>query len=195
MRMGDDDEMEFEKDAVAGESLADTSGTISSWFRFVEYGFSASVMVVAIALQVGLFDAWLLFALALLTWFTMMLGLIAERVLALEEHLFAIRTRTASVRNDAMTETTKRLSSALLVLRWTAHLSAWVTMSFVFVVLLFHFVNSQNACEWADSEEVGNTQDDNKAPKFVYAIVFCELVLFAGTYWAFHQIPDDCLLI
>jgi hypothetical protein len=45
-----------------------------TWLRFIEYSFSAAVMIVAISLQVGLMDAWMLFTLATLTWATMMLG-------------------------------------------------------------------------------------------------------------------------
>ena len=47
---------------------SETRESVSAWLRFVEYGFSAAVMIVAIALQVGLMDAWMLFALATLTW-------------------------------------------------------------------------------------------------------------------------------
>ena len=66
---------------------------MASWLRFIEYSFSAAVMVVAIALQVGLMDAWMLFALAALTWTTMMLGLVGERVLAAEERVVAAGAR------------------------------------------------------------------------------------------------------
>ena len=44
------------------------SSSVASWLRFVEYSFSATVMIVTIALQVGIMDAWMLFALAALTW-------------------------------------------------------------------------------------------------------------------------------
>lgn len=52
---------EDEDDAAAGSSVA-------SWLRFIEYSFSAAVMIVAISLQVGIMDAWMLFVLAALTW-------------------------------------------------------------------------------------------------------------------------------
>lgn len=44
------------------------SSGVASWLRFVEYSFSAAVMIVAIGLQVGIMDAWMLFVLAALTW-------------------------------------------------------------------------------------------------------------------------------
>ena len=190
--MGDDDEVRFEKDAVAqvaatsipsiNSSYQNSTSPVSSWFRFIEYSLSASVMVVAIALQVGLFDAWLLFACAALTWVTMMLGLVAERVFTVEEHLCAMKKRTDGIHspNDAMKHATDSLSNSLCLIRWTSHFSAWVTQGVVFVIIIAHFFNSQQACEWADSVEDGNRQSDNTAPKFVYAIVFAELALFLG---------------
>ena len=177
---------------------------MASWLRFVEYSFSAAVMVVAIALQVGLMDAWMLFALAALTWTTMMLGLVGERVLAAEERVVAAgaraerssrldrdrddesetnNTHSTEARDDprlAMRSETAAVAAALRVVRWTAHLTGWVSQGVVFVVIIAHFFASQRACEWEDSTEEGNRREDNVAPDFVYAIVFAELALFVG---------------
>lgn len=180
---------------------------MASWLRFVEYSFSAAVMVVAIALQVGLMDAWMLFALAALTWTTMMLGLLGERVLAAEERVVAAGARaerssrldrgddesetndtppssvSSQARDDprrAMRSETAAVAAALRVVRWTAHLTGWVSQGVVFVVIVAHFFASQRACEWEDSTEEGNRREDNVAPDFVYAIVFAELALFVG---------------
>jgi len=181
---------------------------MASWLRFVEYSFSAAVMVVAIALQVGLMDAWMLFALAALTWTTMMLGLLGERVLAAEERVVAAGARaerwsqrerrgddesetndtppssvSSQARDDprrAMRSETAAVAAALRVVRWTAHLTGWVSQGVVFVVIIAHFFASQRACEWEDSTEEGNRREDNVAPDFVYAIVFAELALFVG---------------
>ena len=174
----------------------------------MEYSFSAAVMVVAIALQVGLMDAWMLFALAALTWTTMMLGLLGERVLAAEERVVAAGARaerssrldrdrddesetndtppssvSSQARDDprlAMRSETAAVAAALRVVRWTAHLTGWVSQGVVFVVIIAHFFASQRACEWEDSTEEGNRREDNVAPDFVYAIVFAELALFVG---------------
>jgi hypothetical protein len=54
-------------------------------FRFVEYSFSASVMILAIAVQVGLTDVYLLCCLFGLMFATNMLGLIAEVLCARED--------------------------------------------------------------------------------------------------------------
>ena len=177
---------------------------MASWLRFIEYSFSAAVMVVAIALQVGLMDAWMLFALAALTWTTMMLGLVGERVLAAEERVVAAGARaerssrldrdrddesetndthSTEARDDprlAMRSETAAVAASLRVVRWTAHLTGWVSQGVVFVVIIAHFFASQRACEWEDSTEEGNRREDNVAPDFVYAIVFAELALFVG---------------
>ena len=62
-------------------------------------------------------------------------------------------------------------------IRYTAHFSAWITQGVVFVVVIAHFFTSQRTCEFADAP--GGGREDNVAPDFVYAIVFCELGLFA----------------
>lgn len=175
-----------------------TRAAIASWLRFVEYSFSAAVMVVAIALQVGLMDAWSLFALAALTWTTMMLGLVAERVLAVEERVAALKARTEPTPpTRAMVSAgivapimighgqwrrseTAAVASGLRVVRWTAHLTGWVSQGVVFVIIIAHFFASQRACEWEASTEKGNRRTDNVAPDFVYAVVFAELALFVG---------------
>ena len=200
---------------AASRSCQDPSGTrtsdprasrhsaIASWLRFLEYSFSAAVMVVAIAVQVGLMDAWMLFALAALTWTTMMLGLVSERILAVEERIAAIKARTessrlrrgddesepnrtlpSSLRRDdprrAMQSETASVAASLRIVRWTAHFSGWISQGVVFVVIIAHFFASQRACEWEASTDEGNQREDNVAPDFVYAIVFAELALFVG---------------
>lgn len=184
------------------EDAADSAATpsVACWLRFVEYAFSASVMVVAVALQVGIMDAWTLFTLAALTWVTMILGLIGERVMAAEEALgvLAARCRCVSVSASKPTRATSRddaagnanreneisaattatcVGASLPAVRWAAHTAAWVTMGAVFVVLVAHFFQSQRACEFADAP---GGREENVAPDFVYAIVFCELALFVG---------------
>ena len=62
---------------------------------------------------------------------------------------------------------------SLPMARWATHLTGWVTQGVVFVVIIAHFFQSQGTCEF------DGTGEDNVAPDFVYAIVFCELGLFA----------------
>jgi hypothetical protein len=55
------------------------------------------IMVVAIGLEIGIMDAWMLLALAALTWVTMMLGLVAERVMVVEDKLRELVASAARV--------------------------------------------------------------------------------------------------
>jgi hypothetical protein len=48
------------------------------WLRFIEYSFSASIMIMAIAVEAGIDDVYMLQAMFVLMWTTQMLGLLAE---------------------------------------------------------------------------------------------------------------------
>ena len=48
------------------------------WLRFIEYSFSASIMLVCIALEAGVRDLYTLRCMAALMWITQLLGLMAE---------------------------------------------------------------------------------------------------------------------
>lgn len=48
------------------------------WLRFVEYSFSASIMLVCIALEAGVRDLYTLRCMGVLMWITQLLGLMAE---------------------------------------------------------------------------------------------------------------------
>lgn len=48
------------------------------WLRFIEYSFSASIMLVCIALESGVRDLYTLRCMAVLMWITQLLGLMAE---------------------------------------------------------------------------------------------------------------------
>ena len=92
------------------DEAAAASSSVATWLRFIEYSFSAAVMIVAIALQVGIADAWMLFVLAALTWATMMLGLVGERILALEEDLASMSS--AATWHAQMSSTTNHGDAA-----------------------------------------------------------------------------------
>ena len=186
------------------EDGADSAATpsVACWLRFTSSTPSPPPSWSSPSrLQVGIMDAWTLFTLAALTWVTMILGLIGERVMAAEEALglLAARCRCVSVSgskptrapspNDASgkaedenessaSATATRVGTSLPAVRWAAHTAAWVTMGAVFVVLVAHFYQSQRACEFAAHATGG--EKENVAPDFVYAIVFCELALFVG---------------
>jgi hypothetical protein len=50
------------------------------WLRFIEYSFSASAMLVAIAVETGVRDVYTLRCMVALMWVTQLLGLMAEKV-------------------------------------------------------------------------------------------------------------------
>ena len=52
----------------------------SGLWRYVEYSFSASIMVLAIAGEAGIRDAYTLACMFLLTWITQVLGILADMV-------------------------------------------------------------------------------------------------------------------
>ena len=170
--------------ASDSDDAAASRGSSARWLRFVEYSFSASVMIVAIALQVGIMDGWTLFLLAALTWTTMILGLVGERILGVERDLMLAadashRRRTTATENCSGDVASNCAASRTLALcRWASHFAGWVTMGATFVVIIAHFFSSQRTCEFEDDPDDG-ADDANVAPDFVYAIVFCELALFA----------------
>lgn len=125
--------------------------------RFIEYSVSASVMIVAIALQLGIFQAQVLLLLATLTWTTMICGIVAETL--------APGDREPVEENKLVKKLLKRMNAGA----WLSHGIGWMTQLIVFFVLLQQFHGSQNTC--------GSTR---AAPYFVWAIVYVELVLFAS---------------
>jgi hypothetical protein len=147
--------------------------------RFVEYSISASVMIVAIGLQLGIFHAQVLLLLAALTWTTMICGIVAEMLLPemllpnkYTEELFS-REHSQTNREHLSTE----IESIRMFLRkalrranrvaWLAHAIGWVTQMSVFFVLLQQFHGGQNCSPRA-------------APAFVWVIVYGELALFSS---------------
>jgi len=146
--------------------------------RFVEYSFSASVMIVAIALQLGIVSAQSILLLAALTWTTMMIGLVAEILLthAVRPSNRYLRVRLKPKEKSDDEDETDHFEERVITLKqaaWLAHLTAWVTQIVVFYVLLAHFHGSQYSCQDGEVFKLS-------APKFVWAIVYVELMLFAS---------------
>jgi hypothetical protein len=157
--------------------------------RFVEYSISASIMIVAIGLQLGIFHAQVLLLLAALTWTTMICGIVAEMLLPemlLPEMLLPNKyTEALFLRGQLQTNVDTKtiqhfhteIDSIRMFLRralrranrvaWLAHAIGWVTQMSVFFVLLQQFHGGQNCSPRA-------------APAFVWAIVYGELALFSS---------------
>jgi hypothetical protein len=137
--------------------------------RFCEYSISAAVMIVAIALQIGIMHTHTLILLATLTWATMICGLLTEKLSSVLKGLKGIRTFTdlAHKGHEAayIDVKSKRELRKIMVI---AHCIGWVLITVIFGILLTTF-HQQSSCDRPQS-----------APKFVWAIVYVELILFAA---------------
>jgi len=80
--------------------------------RMIEYSISATLMQIAIALVLGIWQRLVIMGVAFLTVNTMLLGLIAEQL-------------------NALTKTTP----VVKILAWVAHFTGWVSMGGVWVIL------------------------------------------------------------
>lgn len=188
--------------------MAVTNGFLSPpTIRFGEYSLSAAVMIVAIALQIGILHTHTLLLLATLTWATMICGLLTEKLSAVLggrgnriggigglkgprgiRGLNGLRTLRGIKANRAsgglkdhedegdeqlynahdggyIDELSKRELRKIMII---AHSIGWVFITVVFGVVLNAF-HQQSSCDYPQS-----------APKFVWAIVYVELSLFAA---------------
>lgn len=87
-----------------------------NWFRYVEYSISASLMLVLITIQLGIWEWGVLVGIATCTWACMMFGLLSDIFLHLD------RSSTAMVRYAVL-----------------AHLCGWVCLAGPFWVILATF--------------------------------------------------------
>jgi hypothetical protein len=95
------------------------------WLRFIEYSFSASAMLLAIAVESGVRSIHTLRCMVALMWATQMLGLIAEK---------AGELRLVVVDSDGLTEW-----------YWVLpHAVAWVTCAAAYAPALFTFIDNQD---------------------------------------------------
>jgi len=133
--------------------------------RFTEYSISASVMIVAIALQIGILHTHTLILLATLMWTTMICGLLAEKISTILKKM-AHDKHSHKVHDNPHVDARSR--SEFRTIMTIAHGIGWVLIAVVFGVLLNAF-HQQNSCDKPQS-----------APKFVWAIVYVELFLFAA---------------
>ena len=130
----------------------DGDGDFVKWnfvFRYIEYSFSATVMIVSIAVECGVYQWILLFCIAVLIQVTMLLGLVAELV-------FNLGSASAGYDKTKMWN------------RWMwvfPHLLSWWTCVAAYCAILYVFDRSTRLSPLG-------------APQFVYAIVSVEAFLF-----------------
>lgn len=123
--------------------------------RMIEYGISATLMQIAIALVLGIWQRLVIMGVAFLTVVTMLLGLIAEQLNALAT-----------------------ISSAVKTLAWVTHMTGWLSMGGVWVILgrQFYFTIETST---------------SPPPEFVYAIVVVIAILYTG--FGAIQLAQLCL--
>jgi hypothetical protein len=118
--------------------------------RFVEYSFSASIMIIAIGAEAGIQDIYTLEMMFALTWVTMILGLLADVLIMLPV-------------NSADVEPIFKVFG---VWTWTIpHVSGWITFLAAYGPILDTFIQSSSKSEIS-------------APGFVHVIVFLQFFLF-----------------
>lgn len=135
-----------------------------NWVRWVEYSFSATTMILAVAFVLNIQDVGSVAMLATSTAVTQLFGLVGELML---------ERKNGSYRED------------LFVAAWVAHGSAWVLQFGVFFTI---FVSYFQSVEQAASN------GGESPPAFVYAIVLSMALLFGsfGVVQFFDFIHRTC---
>lgn len=121
-----------------------------NWVRWVEYSFSATTMILAVAFVLNIQDVGSVAMLSTSTAVTQLFGLVGELML---------ERKDGSYRKD------------LFVAAWIAHLSGWVLQFGVFFTI---FVSYFQSVEQAASN------GGESPPAFVYAIVLSMAILFGS---------------
>ena len=129
-------------------------GVWGSRLRFIEYSFSASIMIIAIAVESGIRELYTLAMMFVLIWVTMMLGLLADFINAV------------TVVVDKQVEWDPLLYVMGPRVWLIPHIAAWVTCLAAYGPILDVFIQ-------------GSSKSDVQAPGFVHVIVFLQFALFS----------------
>lgn len=136
-----------------GYGESDYSDEIESrinWVRWVEYSFSATTMILAVAFVLNIQDVGSVAMLATSTAVTQFFGLVGELML---------ERKDGSYRKD------------LFVAAWVSHLSGWVLQFGVFFTIFVSYFQSV---------EQASSNGGESPPAFVYAIVLSMAILFGS---------------
>jgi hypothetical protein len=129
--------------------------------RYLEYSFSAPLMMIAIALSFGVLEFYMLLFIAVLTWCCMIFGLAAD---CLRFHL-----RNTNVSVSVYYE----LRRFMLFF----HLASWVTIIVPWAILWQIFVKLSGGMY--DQVCDANESIGGKMPDFVYVVVIGQTILFS----------------
>ena len=131
---------------------------IASQVRFVEYSFSASIMMMAIALEAGIRDLYTLQCMFVLIWATQVFGLLADTISG-----YAVRQCT-EYSDFGLNQRTLRTAD---LWGWVVpHATGWVTCMSAYAPAIDVFIQS-------------SARSERNPPSFVTGLVFAELVMFS----------------
>jgi hypothetical protein len=125
--------------------------------RYIEYSISASIMILAIGVESGIRDIYILEMMFTLTWITMILGLLADHM---TEFFMFVGGGSSQPLFDPLTNTFGY---------WTwviPHFAGWATCLAAYGPILDHFITS-------------SSKSDISAPGFVNVIVFLQFTFFS----------------
>ena len=131
--------------------------TMMARLRYVEYSFSAAIMMLAIALEAGIRDLYTLQCMFVLIWTTQMLGLLADVVSDFATRPLLLAERYYCVEVPQSSE---------LWLWVLPHAAGWATCMSAYAPAIDVFLQSA-------------ARSERHPPDFVTAIVLVELVLFS----------------
>ena len=144
--------------------------------RYIEYTFSAPLMIIAIALSFGILEMYTLIGLAVLTAACMQFGLISDilRVHARDLHQAA---QVGSKRTEFSGADFSDMRSATVQIMWYLHMVGWVAVSIPWFILMTVYADLRNN---SNDEICGLTPGDriSKMPGWVDIIAYGQLILF-----------------
>jgi Heliorhodopsin len=164
--------------------------------RYIEYSISASLMMVAIACVLLIFDIFTHVLVFTCTFSCMILGLFADYIRVLRGSLLKItKVNNITVAVDE-TSTIENCILHLQQLKKATHIMGWVTVfvpyCVVFFVSYFRSTLHMWGCMQDTSLEIPNT------PIFVHMIIFIQFLLFnafgAVQTFQFYQETDELIL-
>jgi hypothetical protein len=143
-----------------------------NYIRYIEYSFSASVMMVAIACSLFVYDIYIHILVFTCTWLCMMLGLVVDYLRMIECNM-KMKSLDSGDNFDWSTML-KHISQ----LKWFTHYLGWIAIFFpyfgVFFATYFRVLLNSSAC-LKDVPSIAEI-----IPTFVHIIVLSQLVLFSS---------------
>jgi hypothetical protein len=144
---------------------------VNKW-RYIEYSLSASVMMVAIACVLTIYDFFTHILVFTCTFLCMHLGLVADFLRYLEVSIGKILTYNTD--DDG---SIKEFKDLLHGLKWFVHALSWVAVFVPYIAVLFVSYSFTVFTEWDCLS--GLPEDTVKVPDFVHAIVLSQFALFS----------------